>query len=133
MMASDAEGGSKLLRVIVKGAQSRDDARLAALAVAGSTLVKCSLAGEVMYWGRVISELGSSGAQIDPDNITIWYGEHEVCRNSMVSPYDSAAVERYMKGSVIEISADLGSGNASSIAFGCDLTHAYVDENMGKS
>src|SRR5713226_5692264 len=45
-MARDAEGATKYVRVVVRGALSGADARQAARAVAGSQLVQCSLNGD---------------------------------------------------------------------------------------
>jgi len=132
-MAGDAEGATKLLRVHITGAHSKQDAQRAAMKIAGSILVKCSLAGEVMYWGRIISEIGASGAEIQADKIRIWYGQHEVCRDSLAFKHNEGAVKEYLQGRVIEITADLGVGDAIGLAYGSDLTHAYLDINMEKS
>ncbi len=132
-MAADAEGGTKLLVMKVSGGRTLTDARLAARGVVSSALVKCSLAGESCYFGRVISELGASGAVFNPDNVSIRYGATLICRNGVAHPYDEGLMAQYLKNRTIEISADLGAGSAEATAYGCDLTHGYVDENMGKS
>src|SRR5262249_56226223 len=61
-MALDAEGMTKVVDVVVTGARTDGEARLAARQVANSQLVQCSLNGGDPYWGRVLSELGVSGA-----------------------------------------------------------------------
>ncbi len=66
-MAADAEGATKLARVVVPAPRRPADARRAARGVASSQLVQCSLYGADPYWGRVLSELGASGAQFDPE------------------------------------------------------------------
>jgi len=132
-MAADAEGSSKFLIMEVVGAKSKRDAKLAAMGVVRSTLVKCSLAGQNSYWGRVISELGASGADFDPNDVEISYGPYKICEKGMALEHDTAAVEKYMLQREIEITAKIGSGPGHAKAYGCDLTHAYVDENMGKS
>jgi glutamate N-acetyltransferase/amino-acid N-acetyltransferase len=132
-MAGDAEGATKFFKVHVRNAATREDARLAARGVVGSALVKCSLAGEVAYWGRVISELGASGAVLDPDTIDIAYGPYTICRASEACENDECAVEAYLKNRELAITCDLHCGSFEATAYGCDLTHGYVDENMGKS
>ena len=132
-MAKDGEGSTKFLTMKVKGAKTEEDAMLAAKAVVGSTLVKCSLAGEGQYWGRVISELGASGASFNPDDVEIYYGEHKVCSGGLSCSHDEVAVDALMKEVDITITAHLGAGNASWEAYGCDLTHDYLIENMGRS
>ena len=53
--------------------RSYDDARRGRAPVAASQLVQCSLNGEDPYWGRVLSELGVSGATFDPEQVEISY------------------------------------------------------------
>src|SRR5207244_9342296 len=50
-MAADGEGASKLLEVHVTGGANEADARGAARAVGGSSLVKAALHGEDRHWG----------------------------------------------------------------------------------
>ncbi len=132
-MAQDGEGSSKFLTVKVSGASSKEDARAAARKVAASLLVKCSLAGEVQYWGRVIAELGASGAVFDPREVDIFYGDFQVTHKGIAFSHDEVGVSNYMKNKELEISADLKAGVCSAEAYGCDMTLGYLEENMGKS
>ena len=91
-MAADAEGATKLAPSSVRGARTAAEARLAARAVAGSQLVQCSLNGEDPYWGRVLSELGASGARFDPDRVDISYNGVVVCRDGIAAEHDEAAL-----------------------------------------
>ena len=70
-MAADAEGATKLATIVVRGARSEAEARTAARAVARSQLVQCSLYGNDPYWGRVLSELGASGARFNPERVEV--------------------------------------------------------------
>jgi glutamate N-acetyltransferase/amino-acid N-acetyltransferase len=106
---------------------------VAARSVASSQLVQCSLYGEDPYWGRVISELGVSGAMFDPEQVEISYNGHVVCVDGIAHPHDEAAVARTMAGRDIDIVADLHHGPSEATVLFTDLTHAYVDENMGTS
>ena len=132
-MASDAEGATKLVEVRVTGAESDEDARRAARAVAGSLLCKCSWYGCDPYWGRVVSELGSSGAAFDPDAVSVAYGDVTVCREGTAAAHDAAALEKAMAARDLLVAADLGLGPGSATVLTCDLTHGYVDENKGTS
>jgi len=132
-MAADAEGATKLARITVRGARSYAEARTAARAVAGSQLVQCSLYGCDPYWGRVLSELGASGARFDPDQVEISYQGVQVCRNGFVAPHDIDALALLMQQRDIEIDCDLRAGSGTATVLFTDLTHAYVDENMGTS
>ena len=132
-MARDAEGATKFVRVEVVGARSDADARIAARAVAGSQLVQCSLNGCDPYWGRIISELGVSGAMFDPEAVTIAYGGVVVCEQGIATPHDAAAVAEAMEQRDLTIDCHLHNGNGEATMLFTDLSHAYVDENMGTS
>ncbi|MGH9028609.1 MAG: bifunctional ornithine acetyltransferase/N-acetylglutamate synthase, partial [Acidimicrobiales bacterium] len=133
MMAADAEGGTKVARIVVTGAASVGDARRAARKVAESALVKCSLNGEDPYWGRVLSELGSSGAHVAMDHVEVSYGGVAVCRGGIAADHDAGAVSSHMKQQSIEISCDLGVGTETAEVLTCDLGHGYIDENRTTS
>jgi len=132
-MATDAEGATKLASITVHGARTPAEAQLAARTVASSQLVQCSLYGKDPYWGRVISELGVIGAMFDPEQVDISYNGHVVCVDGIAYPHDEAAVALTMEGRDIAIVADLHNGNSEATVLFTDLTHAYVDENMGTS
>ena len=132
-MAADAEGATKLATVVVEGARSVEEARRAARAVAGSQLVQCSLYGQDPYWGRVLAELGASGAYFDPERVDISYNGIEVCRSGVAALHDEGAIEAAMAERQIAITCALHQGMARASVRFTDLTHAYVDENMGTS
>ena len=132
-MAADAEGATKLATVVVHGARSLEEARRAARGVAGSQLVQCSLFGQNAYWGRVLSELGASGAFLDPEHVDISYNGIMVCHNGIEFLHDEAALEEAMRGKEIEIVCELHQGAGTATMRFTDLTHAYIDENAGLS
>ena len=132
-MVADAEGATKLVRVHVTGAKTDAEARTAARAVASSQLTKCSWYGNDPYWGRVGSDLGACGVAFDPVLLSVAYGGTVVCRHGVEAEHNSAAVTGHMAGRDIELTADLGIGSGRATVLTCDLTHAYVDENMGTS
>ena len=69
-MAADAEGATKLRDAHRARCPRRAPRRGWRRArVASSQLVQCSLYGKDPYWGRVLSELGVSGAVFDPEQV----------------------------------------------------------------
>jgi glutamate N-acetyltransferase/amino-acid N-acetyltransferase len=132
-MARDAEGATKFIRVRVVGARSTAEARVAARAVADSQLVQCSLNGSDPYWGRVLSELGASGAHLDPEAVDISYNGVMVCRDGVASPHDDAALTRALAEIDIEILCDLRQAHGEAVVLTTDLSHAYIDENRRTS
>lgn len=132
-MAGDAEGATKVVRLRVTGAASDAEAERGARKVADSQLVKCSWYGRDPYWGRIASELGSAGIAFDPDAVRIAYGPHVVADGGLAVDHDEAGLAAYLAARHLEITADLGVGPGAATVVTNDLTHAYVDENMGTS
>ncbi len=132
-MARDAEGATKFVRVRVIGARSDGDARTAARAVANSQLVQCSLNGDDPYWGRILSELGASGAFLDPEQVDIAYNGITVCRDGIACDHDAAALTRALARRDIEILCDLRVEHGEAVVLTTDLSHAYIDENRRTS
>jgi glutamate N-acetyltransferase/amino-acid N-acetyltransferase len=132
-MVGDAEGHTKVVKVRVTGAVSDDEAAKAARKVAESQLVKCSWYGADPYWGRVASDLGTADVALDPANLAIAYGGTVVTRGCVAVAHDEQAVAAHMAGEHLDLHCDLGVGDGSARILTNDLTHAYVDENMGTS
>jgi len=129
MIAKDGEGASKLLEVQVKGAASEQEARLIAREIAGSSLVKTALHGEDANWGRVMSAAGAAGVPFDPDKVDVYLGDLQVAAQGKAISFDEEQANSILKESEVTITVDLHSGNASGIAWGCDLSYDYVRIN----
>jgi glutamate N-acetyltransferase / amino-acid N-acetyltransferase len=132
-MAADGEGASKLLQVDVTGAASEADARAAARAVVGSSLVKAALHGEDPNWGRIFCAVGNSTAQVDPGRAALWIGDVQIARDGVGTAAAPAQASAQMHGAEVFFRVDLGLGTGTARAWGCDLTEAYVVENSAYS
>lgn len=132
-MANDAEGSTKTVILTVTGALSNAEAASAARDCANCQLVKCSWYGEDPYWGRIASEFGAAGIGFDPNRLTIAYGDHVVYRHGEPAGPASEELIAYMKRRTLALNVDLGLGSGAAEIITNDLTHAYVDENMGTS
>jgi glutamate N-acetyltransferase/amino-acid N-acetyltransferase len=127
-IAADGEGAEHLIEVTVTGAASLADARAAARTVANSSLLKAAVHGEDPNWGRIAAAAGRSGAALDPDRLRISIGPLVVFAGSPC-PFDKAAARRQLKKRNVQLSLDLGLGDATAQAWGCDLTAEYVAIN----
>ena len=129
-VVKDGEGATKFIAVEVTGAASDGDARLVAMSIANSPLVKTAIAGEDPNWGRIVMAVGKSGAKADRDRLSIWFGPHLVAENGWVAKtYTEDAGASYMKQSELVIRTDLGIGGAKTTVWTCDLTHGYIEIN----
>ena len=132
-MAGDAEGATKVVHLTVTGAHDDAEARAGAEQIARSALCKCSWYGEDPYWGRLASELGSAGIAFDQRLVSVAYGGITVAERGVAADHDEAAVAAHMGERHLHITCDLGIGAGRATVLTNDLTHAYVDENMGTS
>ena len=128
-MADDAEGATRLARVVVTGAASDGEAAAGARKIAESQLVQCSLHGADPYWGRVVSELGSAGIAFDIDRVEVAYGGVTVCRAGVAAEHDQEAVRAHLEGRNVELRADLGLGEGRGAVLTTALSPAYIAEN----
>jgi glutamate N-acetyltransferase / amino-acid N-acetyltransferase len=132
-MVGDAEGATKVVEVRVTGAGSDDDAARVARRIGESQLCKASWYGEDPYWGRIVSEAGSAGADFDPGTVSVAYGGVTVCRGGVAAVHDATHLAEVMSAPFVEIVVDLGLGSGTGCLLTNDLTHAYIDENMRTS
>jgi glutamate N-acetyltransferase/amino-acid N-acetyltransferase len=128
-MARDGEGATKLMTVHVRGARHKTDAIKAARSVTLSPLWQCALAGGDPNWGRIVAALGASGCQLDQNSFDIFIGDVQVVQQGMAAQYNQDDARAAMVGSEVIISIDLHLGDGKATAWGCDLTHGYIDEN----
>ena len=126
---ADAEGAQRTMRIEVRGAPSERDARLAARAVASSSLTKAALHGADPNWGRILCAVGYSGADFDPDPVELRVGGVALVRDGTPLDFDSAAASAAMKTDEVEILVDLHQGSSRAVSWGCELTEEYVVEN----
>jgi glutamate N-acetyltransferase/amino-acid N-acetyltransferase len=128
-IARDGEGATKLIEVLVDGAPSERDARLAARSVISSSLFKAAVYGSDPNWGRILCALGYSGAEFDPLKADVRIGDVWLMRDGQIQAFDRGAAVAQMAGPDVFVGVNLHAGPASARAWGCDLTEGYVDIN----
>jgi len=128
-MVKDAEGSSKIFSVRVDGARNREDARLAARAIASSSLVKSAIHGNDPNWGRVIAAAGYSGADIDVSKVRFEINDVVIMDAGTPISFHREAVIAIMNNPEVNLAVNLGLGDGTATAWGCELTEAYVQFN----
>ena len=128
-MVRDGEGVSKLIEVVVEGAQTEADARMAARSVTSSSLVKSAIHGADPNWGRIIVALGYSGAEVIEDRIALHINGVCLMDQGRPVPFLRDAVSASMRGSDTSIRISLNMGDATATAWGCNLSEEYVTFN----
>ena len=125
----DGEGATRFVEIIVKGAKRELSAELIARRIANSNLVKTMIAGGDPNWGRIAAAAGSSGADINPWRMDIYFGKVLVMKNGAGTNTPRHLLLDIFKKKEIEVVVDLKSGNKSSRAWTCDFTEEYVRIN----
>jgi glutamate N-acetyltransferase/amino-acid N-acetyltransferase len=133
-IAGDGEGATALLEVRVEGANTLQDARLIARSVAKSNLVKSALHGKDPNWGRIVAAVGACGATVDPGKVSVRFESTKGSVPVMTSgePLGGPSLKEanaVLQDSEVRILVQLGLGQHSAEAWGCDLSEEYVTFN----
>lgn len=130
MIVIDGEGATKLIEIEVCGAVSDNSAKIIALAIANSPLVKTAIAGSDPNWGRIVMAIGKSEQEAIQNKIDIAIGKFPIVKNGeKVSGYDEKPVHEYMKGKEVKIFVNLNLKDGESTVWTCDFTEGYIKIN----
>lgn len=128
-VARDGEGATKFLEIHVTGAESFADAKLAAMTIAKSPLVKTAFFGQDPNWGRILCAAGYSEAKLNPEKISLTIGDIPVVVNGLGVNAEESALRKVMAQHDIVVTVDLAVGNADATVWTCDFSYEYVKIN----
>ena len=126
-LQADAEGVTKRVAVTVEGTADDEQALNAARTIGRDNLFKCAMFGSDPNWGRVLAAVGMADAEMDPDNISVYFNGQPVCEGSTGAP---GAREVDLSGIDVDVRVDLGTGGPGTATVRTtDLSYAYVEIN----
>ena len=132
-MAGDGEGATALFEVKVVGAESIKQAKTLAKSIVCSNLTKAAIAGHDANWGRILCAMGYSGVQFDPEKVDLFFeskaGKLQIIENGVATDYSEEVATKILSEPEITATADIKMGDYSATAWGCDLTHEYININ----
>lgn len=132
-LAGDGEGATALFEVNIVGAETKEQAVLLSKSIACSNLTKTAIAGHDANWGRILCAMGYSGAQFDPEKVDLFLeseaGKLQIVKDGMATDYSEEKATEILSESVVIATADIKMGTEKATAWGCDLTHGYIDIN----
>lgn len=132
-IAGDGEGATALFEVNIIGAETKEQAVLLSKSIACSNLTKTAIAGHDANWGRILCAMGYSGAQFDPEKVDLFFesaaGKLQIVENGTAVNYSEEKATEILSQPVVIATADIKMGEAKATAWGCDLTHGYIDIN----
>jgi glutamate N-acetyltransferase/amino-acid N-acetyltransferase len=129
-IVKDGEGATKFVAITVKGADSVAEAKLAAMAVANSSLVKTAFFGQDANWGRILAAVGYSGARVDQDRLSLRFDDVLMAEGGIFAGGD--AEERgteVLKEKEFTVTIDLALGDGQATVYTSDLSYDYVKIN----
>lgn len=133
LMAGDGEGAHKLFEVVCNGAVDKPQAVTIAKSVISSNLVKTAICGNDANWGRILCAMGYSGVDFDPDivdlSIKSCAGNLNIVKSGVATDYSEEKATDILRQEEVTAVIDLHLGHETATAWGCDLTHEYIDIN----
>lgn len=129
LIVRDGEGATKFLEINIVGAVDTEQAKLAALAIAKSPLVKTAFFGKDANWGRIVCAAGYSGADINVEAVSLYIEDVCIMKNGLGTDYDKARLQEILEGRDIVIKLDLALGKAEVTVWTCDFSYDYVKIN----
>ena len=132
-IAGDGEGATALLEVEVVGAADKEQAKKISKSVVCSNLTKTAVAGQYANWGRILCAMGYAGVSFVPEQVDLFLesaaGTIQILSDGMALPYSEEKATEILSEEKVKILADLKLGDGKATAWGCDLTHGYIDIN----
>lgn len=134
-IARDGEGATKLIELIVSGAQTEEQALLTAKSVINSPLVKTAIYGSDPNWGRFVMAIGKVFQySVDIAELKIYFGRGSDRLKIDAQMLDSnqvplGEIAEILNNEEVHIEIVLGNGSYSEKVWGCDLTEEYVKIN----
>lgn len=132
-MAGDGEGATALFEAKIIGAATKEQAKILAKSIVCSNLTKAAVAGHDANWGRILCAMGYSGAEFDPGKVDLYLesqaGKLQLVRNGTAIDYSEEKATEILSQPEVTAIADIKEGTAQAAAWGCDLTHGYIDIN----
>ena len=132
-MAGDGEGATALFEVKIVGAASKSQAKVLAKSVVCSNLTKTAIAGHDANWGRILCAMGYSGAEFEQNKVDLFFesaaGKIQLIKDGVGLDFDENKATAILSEPEVTAIADLKEGDEQATAWGCDLTHGYIDIN----
>jgi glutamate N-acetyltransferase/amino-acid N-acetyltransferase len=127
-IARDGEGATRLVEVKVSGGKTLRQARAVAKSVVDSPLVKTAIHGADPNWGRVAAATGKVSGVV-ADKVSISFAGTKVLQKGQPLRFNRDTLRARLNKPTVVVEVALGLGKFSATAWGCDLTHGYVDIN----
>ncbi len=130
LLVRDGEGVTKVVEIVVTGAESDEAAFEVADTVAHSPLVKTAFFGEDANWGRIVAAAGRAGVAIVPEKLDLYFNDVQ-----MVKEGQGCGLGAEKRASIVlqepefAVQIDLHQGNGTARLLTSDFSVDYVKIN----
>ncbi|MCX5803499.1 MAG: bifunctional glutamate N-acetyltransferase/amino-acid acetyltransferase ArgJ [Proteobacteria bacterium] len=129
MVVRDGEGATRVIHILVNGAEKKEIAEKIARRIATSLLTKTAFFGCDPNWGRIIAAVGDANVPVQPSKIEVIMQGELLVKNGIEVPFNEEYLKKLMNKKDIELVVNLHNGKASYDMFTTDLTYDYIKIN----
>lgn len=131
-IVADGERITKVVELLISGADTEQGAENIARAIGNSLLVKTSWYGNDPNWGRLMDALGYADSEFDPEKIDISYGDVPALVSGTPIPENKPKWKEVVSNRRFTIHINMHAGEAKYRLRASDLTEGYVDFNKSE-
>lgn len=131
-IVADGERITKVVELLISGADTEKGAENIARAIGNSLLVKTSWYGNDPNWGRLMDALGYADSEFDPEQIDISYGDVPALVSGTPIPENKPKWKEVVSARRFTIHINMHAGEAKYRLRASDLTEGYVDFNKSE-
>jgi glutamate N-acetyltransferase/amino-acid N-acetyltransferase len=129
MVVRDGEGATRVIHILVHGAEKKEIAEKIARRIATSLLTKTAFFGCDPNWGRIIAAVGDANVPVQPSKIEVIMQGELLVKDGIEVPFNEEHMKKLMNKKDIELAVNLHNGKASYDIFTTDLTYDYIKIN----
>ena len=120
-IAGDGEGCTCLFEVQVKGASTKEQARILAKSIVTSNLTKAAIFGHDANWGRILCAMGYSGVDFKPEKVDIFFesnaGKLQIVKDGTATDYSEEKATEILSQNPVTAIAHIKHGNREPTAW----------------
>lgn len=133
-LVNDGEGITKFITIKVVNTPTREKAKTIAFSIGNSPLVKTTLYGQQLNWGRLLMAIGKAQTRLNCNIIDIFINDFKVVVDGepALSTEEFKKAEQSLANRNIDILIDFKQGDENITIWTCDYSIDYIKINANK-
>lgn len=130
-LVKDGEGVTKFITIKVKNVPTEDQAKTIAFSIGNSPLVKTTLYGNQLNWGRLLMAIGKAKTGLNCNVIDIYINDYKIVETGepTLTTEEYAKAQDTLLGRDINITIDFKSGSKEITIWTSDYSLEYIKIN----